>query len=52
MICSRLNGLIFEDYVTAANRDRYNLMHSIEAYERNQKYENDEANNGGGRPLP
>ena len=34
MICSHLHGSSFEDYFTDAQKDRYNSMCSIEAYEK------------------
>ena len=33
-ICSKLHGLVFEDYFTTSKRDKYNLMCSIEAHEK------------------
>ena len=50
-ICSRLNISFFEDYVTTTRQDRYNLMCSIEAHEREHKTINDDASSGGERPL-
>ena len=51
MICSRSHGLLFEDDVTTARCDRYNLMCSIEDHEIYHRYINDEASSGGGIPL-
>ena len=44
--------MLFEDYVTTAKCDRYNLMCSIYAYERNHKLVNEEASSGGVRTQP
>ena len=58
MICSRLHGLVFEEYFTTAKRDKSNLMCSIEAHKKPQKPVNqnkpinDETSSGGARPLP
>ena len=51
MIHSQLNGYLFEDYVTATKCDRYDLICSIDAHERDHKYVNDEASSGGVRPV-
>ena len=52
MICSWLHGSLFEDYVTTSKCDRYNLMCSIDAYEINHSFSNEDASIGGGRPMP
>ena len=58
MICSQLHGLVFEDYCTTAKCDKYNIMCSIEAHEKNQKSVikhnpvNDDTSSDGTRPLP
>ena len=51
-VCPGLHDSLFEDYVTTDRRDRYNLMCSIEAHERDHKTINDDASSGGGMPLP
>ena len=51
-ICSLLHGFFFEYYVTTSKHDKYNLMCSIESHEKNHKHVNDQASNGGVRPLP
>ena len=51
MICSLLNGSSFEDYVTSARQDKYNLMCSIEAHEVYHPTINYDSSSGGGRPL-
>ena len=39
-ICSKLHGRIFEDFITHAITDRYNLMCSIVAYDKNSLHVN------------
>ena len=51
-ICSQLNGLLYKDNVTTFICDKYNLMCSTEAHEREYKSVNDEASTGGVRLLP
>ena len=52
MIFSRLHGSVFEDYFTTSERDRYNLMRSIETHEGKLKYINYKAITYGGIPIP
>ena len=41
-ICLKLHGIIFEDFVTHAGTDRYNLMCSLFAHDKMQpNYEDD-----------
>ena len=42
----------FDDYFTTPQKDRYNLMCSIETYEKLHPTYNGDANSGGNRPLP
>ena len=41
-ICSRLHGNIFEDFITHARTDRYNLMCSLVANDKKQPAYEDE----------
>ena len=51
-ICSRLHGSLFEDFITHARTDIYNLMCSIVAHDKKlQAYEDDE-NSIGDRLIP
>ena len=37
-ICSRLHGSMFEDFITHARTDRYNLMCSLVAHDKNYQF--------------
>ena len=46
-ICSRLHGITFEDFITQARTDRYNIMCSLVAHDRLQDdYKDDESSIG------
>ena len=46
-ICSKLHGSRFEDFITQARTDQYNLMCSLVAHDRLQPdYEDDESSIG------
>ena len=46
-ICSRLHGIMFEDFITHAGTDRYNLLCSIVVHDKKQPdYEDDESSIG------
>ena len=46
-ICSRLHGSLFEDSISHAGTDRYNLLCSIVAHDKKQSaYENDKVSIG------
>ena len=47
-----MHGSYFEDYVTTAIKDRYNLICSIESHVRMNPTGNYYASSGDGRPLP
>ena len=47
-----MHGSPFEGFFTTAIKDRYNLISSIEAYERLHTTCNGNESSGGGRPLP
>ena len=52
-ICKKLYGKVFEGFIINARTDRYNIMCSIDAYEReHQSSRCDDGNSGGGCPLP
>ena len=38
-ICSKLHGKLFEDFISHARTDRYNLMCSIFAHDKKPSYE-------------
>ena len=43
-MCSRLHGSLFEDFITHARRERYNLMCSLVAHDKKQpSYEYEES---------
>ena len=39
-ICSRLHGSLFEDFITHARTDRYNIMCSLVAHNKNNQIMN------------
>ena len=46
-ICSRLHGSLFEDFITHARTDRYNIMCYLVAHDKIQPdYEDDEISLG------
>ena len=52
-ICKKLHGKVFERFIINARTDRYNIMCSINAYEReNQLYGCDYGISCGDCPLP
>ena len=42
----------YEDYISAAIKDRYNLMYSIDVHDKMRPTGNDYSSSGGDRPLP
>ena len=46
-----MHGWYFEDYVTTAIQDRYNIICSIEAYDRKHPTVNYDASSGGVRSF-
>ena len=52
-ICKKLHGKVLHGFIIYARTDRYNIMVSIDAYERgNQSSSCDNDISGGGCPLP
>ena len=52
-ICKKLHGKLFEVFIINARTDRYNIMCSIDEYEKeNQSSRCDDVSSGGGCPLP
>ena len=52
-ICKKLYGKLFEWFIINARNGRYNIMCSIDAYEReHQSSICDDGSSGGGFPLP
>ena len=51
-ICSKLHGIRFEDFITQATTDRYNLMCSLVAHDRLQPYYEDDESSIGDRAIP
>ena len=41
-ICSRMNGSLFEDFITQARTDRYNIMWSLVAHEKESSTSSDD----------
>ena len=51
-ICRKLNGKLFEGFIINTRADRYNIMCSIDSYERDHKPSSyDDGSSGGGYPL-
>ena len=51
-ICLRLHGSLFEDFITHARYERYNLMCSLFAHEKLQPYYEDDEISIGDRSIP
>ena len=51
-ICSKLHGSRFEDFITQARTDRYNLMCSLVAHDILQLYYKDDERSIGDRSIP
>ena len=51
-ICSKLHGIKFEDFITQARTDRYNIMCSLVAHDRLQTYYKDNEISIGDRAIP
>ena len=51
-ICKKLHGTVFEEFIRNARNDRYNLMCSIDAHEKQQPSSFDDGNGSGGNTLP
>ena len=50
-ICSKLHGIKFEDFITQARTDRYNIMCSLVAHDRLQTYYKDYESSIGDRAI-
>ena len=51
-ICSRLHGSLFEDFITHARTDRYNLMCYLVAHDLKKPTYEDDENSIGDRLIP
>ena len=51
-ICSKLHGIKFEDFITQARTDRYNIMFYLVAHDRLQTYYKDDESSIGDRAIP
>ena len=51
-ICEKLDGKCFEDFITIARTDRYNIMCSIDSHENKNPSEHDDGISGGGYQIP
>ena len=51
-ICSKLYGTTFEDFITQARTDRYNIMCSLVAHDRLQENKPDDESSIGDRVIP
>ena len=51
-ICSKLHGIKFEDFITQARTDRYNIMCSLVAHDRLQTYYKYNESSIGDRAIP
>ena len=52
VICSRLHGSLFKDFITHARSDRYNLLCSLVAHDKKQPAHEDEEISIGDRLIP
>ena len=50
-ISKKLHGNVFEEFIRNARTDRYNIMCSVDAHEKNPS-EHDDGSNGDGYQLP
>ena len=50
-ICSKFHGKVFEDFIKNLTTDRYNIMCSIIAYNKQQPTYVDDEISGGGTPI-
>ena len=51
-ICSKLNGINFEDFITQARTDRYNIMCSLVAQDRLKEKKTEDESSIGDREIP
>ena len=51
-ICSKLHGSKFEDFITQAGTDRYNIMCSLVAHDKLKLYYKDDESSIGDRSIP
>ena len=51
-ICSKSHGITFEDFITQARTDRYNIMCSLVAHDRLQENKTDDEISIGDREIP
>ena len=51
-ICEKLHGKMFEEIIRNERSDRYNIVCSIDAHEKNNPSEHDYGRSGGGYPTP
>ena len=51
-ICSKLHGITFEDFITQARTDRYNIMCSLVAHDRLQENKTDDKSSIIDREIP
>ena len=51
-ICSKLHGIKFEDFITQARTDRYNIMCSLVAHDRFQNDYKEDESSIGDREIP
>ena len=51
-ICSKLHGNKFEDFITQARTDRYNIMCSLVSHDRSKNYDKDNESSIGDKAIP
>ena len=51
-ICKKLHGTVFEKYIRNSRTERYNLMCSIDAHDKQQTSHVDDGSSGGGKSIP
>ena len=51
-ICSKLHGIKFEDFITQARTDRYNIMCYLVSHDRLEPYYKDDESIIGDRAIP
>ena len=52
IICTKLHGKIFENYFKIGRKYRYELMCSVDAYDKEHISIPDDVSSDGGRPMP
>ena len=51
-ICKKLHGNVFEGFIRNTRTERYNIICSIDAHEKEHQSSCDDGSSGGGFPIP